>query len=497
LEKALSALAAEKTANDLLLEEERAMKKRLEQVGAELADAKKAQASNASELGALRQQVAALLKDNGALHDDLNGRDALLKAKDKELKDAQQKIDDLNAQLAQALAALKKLDGNNASEAELLAAKKRIAELEAELAKLKKDFQTSQAELAKLTGLNAELQSKLDNQTSRLNALSAEHAGIGDDVDDLRGQLTHAKEESNFRIAELQKLLEEALRALAYEKTANDLLVEEESGIRRQMADLVNQVQQAASEIEELTGELASTKSHNAELEKDMEAIRAKLMEKEDIILKNDIEIADLNRTVEKLMAQLDKTNKDLNAANTSLSEKESRLSDALKTIADMKKDIARLHDELQKALDELARLKAERDALQKGQMTNSSDLTALRAKIVELERQVDNLTRTLADREDALKGRELEIKGCRVKIDELTAELNLLREQLRKFQDGSFSNADMKAAKDRIADLESELARMKSLYQSVSDRLKELEEEYTSLGNNNDKLQVYIGILF
>ena len=151
LEKALRALTAEKSANDLLLEGQKDMRKRIDELSYELSDSKKTNALSKSELNSLRAQVSSLQTDNMTIHEDAKVRESVVKAKEGELKEIKAKLDVVNSQLVNANSLLKKLQGNTASDSEMSAARKRIADLEAELAKMKKDLQVCTPTLPDIT----------------------------------------------------------------------------------------------------------------------------------------------------------------------------------------------------------------------------------------------------------------------------------------------------------------------------------------------------------
>ena len=71
------------------------------------------------------------------------------------------------------------------------------------------------------------LQVKYDSQGTRLGQASSEQAENRETVDRLRGDLAHLREESSKQIVDLRTLLDETLHALAAEKMANDLELEE------------------------------------------------------------------------------------------------------------------------------------------------------------------------------------------------------------------------------------------------------------------------------
>ena len=221
----------------------------------------------------LREQHAALVAKTVAEHDNLMQAQARVAALEKDLQNASSKpagdtaaLEDLKRQLAEANQALEK---NGATVAELTAANDR---LDKELAAVKQAAAEAgplRVELEKLKG-EAGSTDALREENLRLRkvadeaaTLRAKNQQLTRDSDQLAGLVTgnrHELDEARTRVAELEKLLEEA-------RTSRTGGTDDSRKLRNELAEANQSIEKLNATVAELTGT-------NDRLEQDLDSAR-------------------------------------------------------------------------------------------------------------------------------------------------------------------------------------------------------------------------------
>lgn len=360
------------------------------------------------ELAAARQEIQNMREENRRLNDRLEKSTANLKSALYEVDRTKVSVVELKSQLAQAKNALENLRNDRRANPEAIRAAS-----EQETTFFLKKLAEAHADTEVLREENDALHAKLEHAASIIQS--------GDKIrEELLGErqtLAQQKSQSLEEAAEARKNLEAAQSGL---EAAQKELADARDGFGEKEKKLQSQLEESASRVEALTGELATLKSTHAETEALLTKARASADKKEEVA-----RLAAENKKLEDKVADMEKrlqatgdspalagVRSELNTANDRLLESQAQLSSKDSRIEE-------LAGELDKAAAELARLKLlPEPTTEEKNLLAENDL--LRGIIL---RQIKQQNR----RDEALRGLEGELARLKVQSQDLNVQLAIL----------------------------------------------------------------------
>ncbi|CAG5111115.1 Oidioi.mRNA.OKI2018_I69.chr2.g5449.t1.cds [Oikopleura dioica] len=405
--------------------------------------------------------------DKENLEDELEKTKANLAALEKQIKDQDEAIQDLEEEL-------------NSKSTEVVNLKQKVAELESELAE---EQETADGDRAKALIVAKELKDRQD------------------EIDFLKEEIENLKAE-NAQLAENQE---------SEEDRAKKLLVAKELADRKE-------------DIEKLNQELESLKAENAELAENQETEDGRA--KKILIAK---ELADRKEEIEKLEAankSLENENAKLESEKQDAEDDRAKKVLIAKELAERKEEIEKLTDELNELKDkneELEKQAAENEeakaaklliakelkdrndeieslkqalALEEQNALNSADPN----RIKELEDEIAALEDQRDQQEAKIKGLEKDLEFSKVledEIDKKEKEILAKDEQIQTYERTIAENNRqlkdllvLKKAADKVSELEKELEEAKTANEGLESNLSALKEERDELKSELEELR-------
>lgn len=510
LEEALYSLAAEKSANDLLLDRvallqanEQRLTKALDHVSELEAELRVANKS-LLDLSLHNSKQSAELQDLSGQLSAAAGRllqsEADKAAVEKELLEAQRSVDALGKEKSSLQQELTRSEASREATARDLAA-------------LIEKGTEQQATILAVKGELSAASDRIDKLSKELAAADALVAERGFEIEMLKKDLSHADEVSVLKNAEMSRLLKECLRALAAEKSANDLLQESRQGngdltalqaekdsqsetlrdaeallgaLREELLKSRHANELTSKDLVQCQSELARSEEAKTQSEKRLDALEAERRAEQDATASKLFDLAASLSESEVARSGLDA---ELSSARAKIELLQSDLQKALDAVAHAQRDVADKSRSLDEALHALAFEKLANDLLREEKSdsharlaSQSSELQQLRDKLEGLKLELNDSrrdndlvaaalsqSRSDADKSEACRlTAESELSQTRTKLSVLEADL-----RVRQAERGLIEK-ELVAAAARQNHIEAEMASTRA---ELSDAIAQLSE--------------------
>nr|XP_049464664.1 putative uncharacterized protein MYH16 isoform X4 [Anopheles coluzzii] len=403
---------------------------------------------------------------------------------------------------------------------------RRNQELQAQKSQLKEEFETSKASTdAKIAALLQSLDANEQNKAQLADNLEREMAKTRNltsrntELDVVKKQLTEELELVKTSMHESNAGLQRSLDALEHTKTQladnleqemaktadlNRLTEELEAEKKQLMQELEIQKKQLMQELEVAK---TSMSENNAELQRSLKAIEQTKLQLADNLKKEIAKTADLYRRTEELEVEKKQLTQELEVAKTSKSENIAELQRSLEAIEQTKLQLANnLEKEIAKTAD--LNRRTEELEVEKKQLTQELEVakTSMSENIAELQRSLEAIEQTKLQLADNLEKEIAKTADLNRRTEELEAEKKQLTQELEVAKTSmSENNAELQRSleaieqtKLQLADnLEKEIAKTADLNRRTEELeaekkqlMQELEVAKTSMSESITELQ-------
>ncbi|KAF3135472.1 hypothetical protein TWF594_006795 [Orbilia oligospora] len=401
------------------------------------------------ELEATIIEQRTALRDVDQLNDDILLKDAEIELQATEITELKAKVEKLEADTTE----VDELKAAAAEQEELIKTVQELHEdAKNELEDLRMLYEDAEDKLREMDELKIQLEEAEKSASSSRELL----ATLGSDKGSIQGKLTEL---------EVEKLqMESRLSALEAEKTE---IEGKATALETEKAEIENKVSTLETEKAEIEGKFSALETEKAEIEDRFSALEAEKSELREKVQS----VEDEKSSLEEQVATLIEGNTALDEKISALEEENIALSDSLQTTKDV--EVAALNDKV-------AELTSVRDAHETDLTATREEKDGLVVSFAALKIEKDELEAALQASRDALATLETQLsaqsQGTTVFVTEINslkdsltttkADLAAVKEELeasRGVHDEAKSglenaNADLAAANDKLAGLESEI---------------------------------------
>jgi chromosome segregation ATPase len=407
-----------------------------------------AHASNASEVGGLKQQLEELRKSQEESTISIEGYQADIKKKDEEIKDHAQTIEDLKNEIAEFKDKLK------LGQDELSEARNKLQELTAERDALRSKADSNTDVEKEHKDQLHELEVKCAEAENKLSASETQALQLNDEVRDLNQKLKEIKtenEELKKKIAEQDEQLKEVADNLQLsieskdkeiEKLASKLELEKSS-----LEEIQSTLQKISEERDSLKSQVGNTEAED-KLKIQVQELQDKLSATEDKLTEAELQSSSLKAKVDEAAEELSKANIERNAMKSKLEDVEKQLEEVnnhVKQLQSKEKEIPVSEETTLKAPIETGEISAKQISDAKPEQSEVSprddaDLaTSLRLQKQKLEDEHSALNEEINSRPGKKKkgkpsdDEKKTLDRLKTEIEEIEKQLTILVEQERK----------------------------------------------------------------
>lgn len=373
-----------------------------------------------------------------------------------------------------------------------------IIRLKGEITRLKANSKPCGAQVKTLDSLLTIEQGRNDELRKENSRQKAEVQGKTTENEDLKKKIAALEEEIRKLKAAAGTNAEKDVKILDLEKQLSDAKAKV-TGIEKQLEDLRKEYQFEIQKNKDLEAKLKNCGSNeeSAKLKAELEAQKKKC--------------DDLDAKIKALEAE----NTNLKSENSSLKAKvtalEKDVTELTGTVSTLNKKIADLEEQLKNCGDaaEMAKLKAEIDALKKSNSEKDaqisalkndkskleSDLSTAKAKITDLENQLKECQgKDCGELEEELAQYKLKYDNAKAQYDAVYAEYNALLADYNKLK-SQLADCEQKlkncsSNSDDISKLEAEIAKMKATIIELNGQVASKQKSLDELQEAYDKSQ-------
>ena len=479
LNKQIQDLTVEKTRLETVVHDYDELIKELrahqETLNKQITDLKETVKGKDAEIAKLNEKITTLDTKIDTLTKENTGLKEKLATANQEILNLKAKVTDLEGQVKDLTEKL------NAKETEIktlndtiTTLKEKIATLEAEKAKDKEAYEKEKANLEKqvqdakdsLTTKETELNSIKEELKTANNDLAAEKAKTSG--------LTEQVKAKDEKIADLEKQIADLKKKAEEAGNNNTTIIKEKETI----------IEKLTSEKAELEKQLATEKAKNEMLEKQITDLNKKADKASEDLNNAKTKISDLEKQLAVEQEKNKTLTEQLNKITTDLDAKTKEVETLNKTVTDLKAQIAKITAEQAKDKEACEKAKAE---LQEKLDKANQELTTKNTELDNIKKELEQAKKDLAAEQAKNAGLTEKTKAQEEKIAGLEEQLKALQGKLDK------ADTDLKAANEKIAELEKELAAKdadnKNLTAQVEKLGKDLEAKTTEVNNLNAKI--------
>jgi DNA repair exonuclease SbcCD ATPase subunit len=389
-----------------------------------------------------------------------------------QLSQSKSEISDLSSQLS-----LSKSEASDLT-SQLSLSKSEASDLRSQLSQSKSEVSDLSSQLSLSRSEASNLNSQLSQSKSELEQLRQTKSELSELKKNYEEELAKNIEVINNMEAELNKKREEynALEEKTNEEleTKNKKIRELENGKKMQANEELSQIisnmeAELKNKTEEYNVEMNNKKQLESEFENKTQIIsniEAKLKKKTGEYSVLESEIAKKSQAISDVEAQLQKRNEEYSVLESELEKKN-------QTISEMEMEIKRKTEAEQKILD-----------IESSLNTKTQILTDTESELEKSKYDVEEINKTLQEKEQDIDSKNQEIVQLKNVIDEIKQELKKLQDELsktemaKKMEDGMRDRCKEKILKEK---------------EQIIDAIKEYNEKWTEwVGNVNTDFEKY-----